>query len=83
MAPSAAGDHIQYERRDDLRDELDADIFGTRPPICCPQKYRMPERELRPDVAHALVRDELFLDGNSRQNLATFCRPGSTPRSIS
>ena len=30
-------------------------------------------RGLRPDVAHALVSDELFLDGNARQNLATFC----------
>ena len=30
-------------------------------------------RELPPDVAHALVSDELILDGNARQNLATFC----------
>ena len=34
----------------------------------------MPEGGLRSDVAHALVRDELFLDGNARQNLATFCQ---------
>jgi glutamate decarboxylase len=36
-------------------------------------KYKMPLRELRPDIAFALVRDELVLDGNARQNLATFC----------
>ena len=29
---------------------------------------------MRSDVAHAMVRDELFLDGNARQNLATFCQ---------
>jgi glutamate decarboxylase len=39
----------------------------------------MPERGLRPDVAHALVRDELFLDGNARQNLATFCQTWLDP----
>ncbi len=36
-------------------------------------KYRMPMSELRPDIAHTLVSDELILDGNPRQNLATFC----------
>jgi glutamate decarboxylase len=28
---------------------------------------RMPERGVPADVAHSLVRDELMLDGNSRQ----------------
>ncbi len=36
-------------------------------------KYRMPERASDPGLIFDLVRDELFLDGNSRQNLATFC----------
>ena len=36
-------------------------------------KRRMPERSVSPDTAAALIRDELLLDGNSRQNLATFC----------
>ena len=53
---------------------LDADIYGSRASNAAVPKYRMPERELRPDVAHALVRDELLLDGNARQNLATFCQ---------
>lgn len=35
-------------------------------------KYRMPEVGVAADVAYSLVRDELMLDGNSRQNLATF-----------
>ena len=49
---------------------------GRRPAV---PKYRMPEHELRPDVAHALVRDELFLDGNARQNLSTFCQTWLDP----
>ena len=35
-------------------------------------KYRIPENESRPEEAYQIVHDELFLDGNARQNLATF-----------
>jgi glutamate decarboxylase len=33
-----------------------------------------PEHEMPGDTAYQLVHDELFLDGNARQNLATFCQ---------
>ncbi|MFI6597874.1 glutamate decarboxylase [Nonomuraea sp. NPDC050536] len=36
-------------------------------------KYRMPVGESDPRVVYALLRGELALDGNSAQNLATFC----------
>ena len=36
-------------------------------------KYKIPREERSPRIAYALVHDELLLDGNSRQNLATFC----------
>ena len=36
-------------------------------------KYRMPAHGMRPSDAYNLIHDELLLDGNSRQNLATFC----------
>jgi glutamate decarboxylase len=36
-------------------------------------KYKLPDRSVAPAVAYSLVRDELILDGNARQNLATFC----------
>ena len=42
-------------------------------------KYRFPTAESRPDEAFALVADELLLDGNSRQNLATFCQTWEEP----
>lgn len=51
-----------------------ADIYGTRAADIAVPKYRLGQGELRPDVAHALVHDELFLDGNARQNLSTFCQ---------
>jgi glutamate decarboxylase len=36
-------------------------------------KLRMPDHGMSPASAYNLIHDELLLDGNSRQNLATFC----------
>lgn len=33
-----------------------------------------PKAEMRGDIAFQMITDELFLDGNARQNLATFCQ---------
>ncbi|MGH2512156.1 MAG: glutamate decarboxylase, partial [Candidatus Limnocylindrales bacterium] len=33
---------------------------------------RFPRRGMLPDTAYQLIHDELLLDGNSRQNVATF-----------
>ena len=35
---------------------------------------RFPDGKMCADLADQMVRDELFLDGNARQNLATFCQ---------
>ena len=64
---------MALHKRNDIRDQIDADIYGTAAADVSVPKYRMPAGELRADVAHALVSDELILDGNARQNLATFC----------
>jgi glutamate decarboxylase len=37
-------------------------------------KYKFPGQEHAAEHAFSVVRDELMLDGNSRQNLATFCQ---------
>ena len=34
----------------------------------------MPEHQQGPRHTYSIVRDELMLDSNSRQNLATFCQ---------
>ncbi|WP_235583060.1 glutamate decarboxylase, partial [Kitasatospora sp. Root107] len=36
-------------------------------------KHRMPADPSRPEVVYALIHNELLLDGNAAQNLATFC----------
>jgi glutamate decarboxylase len=42
-------------------------------------KYSFPDEERDPRHAYAVVRDELMLDGNARQNLATFCQTWEEP----
>jgi glutamate decarboxylase len=64
---------MALHKREDIFDQIDASIYGTDATDVSVPKYRMPIGELRSDVAHALVSDELILDGNARQNLATFC----------
>lgn len=43
-------------------------------------KYRFPEHEARPEDAFQVVSDELLLDGNAKQNLATFCQTWEEPQ---
>lgn len=49
-------------------------VFGSRMGDLVLPKNTMPENESNPDTILELVKDELFLDGNARQNLATFCQ---------
>jgi hypothetical protein len=42
-------------------------------------KYKFPGPETNSAAAYQLVHDELLLDGNSRQNLATFCQTWVEP----
>jgi glutamate decarboxylase len=53
---------------DNVADEYAEKISGSSLP-----KTRIPETSSEPRAVFDLVRDELILDGNSRQNLATFC----------
>jgi glutamate decarboxylase len=53
---------------DAVADEYAATISGSSLP-----KYRIPETSSDRRAVFDLVRDELFMDGNSRQNVATFC----------
>ncbi|HVO56785.1 MAG TPA: glutamate decarboxylase [Dongiaceae bacterium] len=43
-------------------------------------KEKFPSASSDPDVAYQLVHDQLLLDGNSRQNLATFCQTWVEPQ---
>ena len=42
-------------------------------------KHKFPIQETNPAAVYQLVHDELLLDGNARQNLATFCQTWVEP----
>ena len=65
---------MPHDKSTNLRSDLEVGIYGTHAADVSVPKFKMPAGGLRSDVAHALVSDELFLDGNARQNLATFCQ---------
>lgn len=56
----------------DVQDSL-RDIYATKASENFLPKFQLPEGRTEPRAAYALIRDELLLDGNARQNLATFC----------
>lgn len=65
--------------KDSIRNSLLDDIYATPALSADLAKYRFPESEEAPRNAYAVVHDELMLDGNSRQNLATFCQTWAEP----
>jgi glutamate decarboxylase len=67
--------HAKEEVFSKLRDHAYATNFL---PHALP-KYRFPKQEADPKAVYQLVHDELLLDGNSRQNLATFCQTWVEP----
>lgn len=52
--------------------EAHGGLYPSSDPAERVPKYRIPEGEWEPRLAHRLIRDELMVEGNSRLNLATF-----------
>ncbi len=57
----------------------DDEIYGSADLEALVPKSKFPTAERDPRHVYALVHDELMLDGNSRQNLATFCQTWEEP----
>ena len=66
--------------RQRVRDELADPLFSRRPLLADIPDYHFPAGELPADDVFQLVHDELLLDGNARQNLATFCQTWEEPQ---
>jgi glutamate decarboxylase len=65
---------MALHEKDSIRDKLDDDIYASADLSISMPKYTFPEKQLDPRHAYTVVHDELMLDGNARQNLATFCQ---------
>ncbi|MFL6180738.1 MAG: pyridoxal-dependent decarboxylase, partial [Actinomycetes bacterium] len=70
-----------HARRATTDKPIDA-IFASSDVATVLPKYHMPDREQDPRHVYREIRDELMLDGNSRQNLATFCQTWVEPEVV-
>ncbi|MEH6524527.1 MAG: glutamate decarboxylase [Sneathiella sp.] len=66
--------------KNDIRANLFDDIYASSTLPRSMPKYRMPDEENDPQQVFQVIHDELLLDGNSRQNLATFCQTWVEPQ---
>jgi glutamate decarboxylase len=60
--------------REHVGDDLEGTIHVGQHADRVLPRYRFPSEVFTPDDAMQVIEDELLLDGNARQNLATFCQ---------
>lgn len=70
---------MALHQKNTVRDNLLDDVYASNDLGIRVPKYRFPEKEQNPRHAYQIVHDELMMDGNSRQNLATFCQTWVEP----
>jgi glutamate decarboxylase len=70
---------MPLHERDAVRGQLDECVFVGHDMTREVPKYRFPAQESPAREAYQVVADELMLDGNARQNLATFCQTWAEP----
>lgn len=70
---------MSLTEKDVIREYLNDDVFASTDLSVSMPKYKFPEKERNPRDAYQVVHDELMLDGNARQNLATFCQTWVEP----
>ena len=73
---------MPLHERDTVRQQLEDCVFVGRDLTAPVPKYRFPRDETPSRQAFQVVSDELMLDGNARQNLATFCQTWAEPESL-
>jgi len=70
---------MPLHERETVREQMKDSVFAGHSLTNSVPKYRFPPDEAMPREAFQVVADELMLDGNSRQNLATFCQTWLEP----
>ena len=65
--------------KDSRQGNIDDAVYASVDLSVSMPKYKFPQTEREPRHAYAVVHDELMLDGNARQNLATFCQTWEEP----
>ncbi len=70
---------MAIHEKDTIKEQLLDDVYASSDLSVSMPKYKFPAKEHDPRHAYQVVHDELMLDGNSRQNLATFCQTWAEP----
>ncbi len=67
-------------RKVEVRSEMADEIYASHDLSVSVSQIQITMSPQDPRHAYAIVHDELMLDGNSRQNLTTFCETWSEPQ---
>ena len=70
---------MPLHRRKTAQNGLLDDLYAGNDAEAAVPRFRFPQEQRDPRQVYQLVHDELMLDGNSRQNLATFCQTWVDP----
>ncbi|HEY4947858.1 MAG TPA: glutamate decarboxylase [Acidimicrobiales bacterium] len=65
---------MPLHKHESVRDQLLDSVYAGQDLLTTLPANRFPAQEMRPEDAFQAISDELLLDGNARQNLATFCQ---------
>jgi len=71
---------MTLHHRDRVRHVLHESVYPGQDLSKAMPKYHFPPHESEAGDAFQVVKDELMLDGNARQNLATFCQTWEEPQ---
>lgn len=70
---------MALHEKNQVREAFKDAVYASSDLSVSAPKYKFPANEQDPRHAYAIVSDEMLLDGNSRQNLATFCQTWLEP----
>ena len=70
---------MPLHKREPVREGILDSIYADRDMLSGLPSQHCPGDEMRPAEAFQAISDELLLDGNARQNLATFCQTWEEP----
>jgi glutamate decarboxylase len=70
---------MPLHKRETVREQMLDSIYGNRDLNATLPATGCPTAEMQPGEAFQAISDELLLDGNARQNLATFCQTWEEP----
>ena len=65
---------MPLHKHESIRDELLDSVYAGKDLLTGLHATIFPSDEMRAEDAYQAISDELLLDGNARQNLATFCQ---------